>query len=314
MKIRCLSIRVVSLKAFSLLFGVFIIWFFVFPFVWMVATSLKSNTELFEAISGLGGLFPRRLHWSNYRTIFTEISYSRYLINSLIVALASSFIETLLVTLAAYGLGLLHWKGRSGVFWLLSLAWLVPFSLVLVPRFLIFAYAPDYLWPEHFWSCWRVLRLGGVEHSLGRLLGLDSFFALVIPGSVSVTATFLLVTAMRRIPHQLLEAACLDIGSRLTIFRRVVLPLVRPSVVVVAFLAFLSSWQSFTWPLVVTSTLEMQTAPIALRAFQSLHSTQWSLTMAGSVILTLPSLLLLFLAHRYVIDRFQLDDLFEQRM
>lgn len=308
--IRCSRI---SIKIYSLLVGMLLILIFTSPFLWMVATSLKSNHELFNAVD-LSGLFPRSPRWGNYRTIFNEISYSRYLINSLVVALASSFIETLLAASAAYGLGVMRWKQRSRVYWILSLGWLAPFSMLLVPRFLMFAHAPDYLRPVDFWSCWRAVSLGGVECPLGRLVGLDSFFALIVPGSISLTAAFLLITAMRRIPRQLLETARLDLGSHLVVFRRIVLPLIRPSLIVVAFFAFLSSWQSFTWPLVVTSTLDMQTAPIALRAFQRLHSTQWSLTMAGSVILSLPSLLLLFLANRYVIDRFQLDDLYEQRM
>lgn len=301
-------------KLAAIFAGVLLMAVFLAPFLWMLATSLKSNHDIFNAAQGIGGLIPQHFNWSNYRVIFTEIPYTRYLLNSLLVALASSFLETLLAALAAYGLGVLSWKFRSVAYWFLALSWLVPFSVVLIPRFLIFAYAPDYLWPSEFWSSWRVISLAGTEFSVGRIIGLDSFIALIIPGSISITATFLLITAMKRIPLQLLETAYLDVGSSIKIFWSVVLPLIKPTLITVAFFAFLSSWQGFTWPLVITSTLEMQTAPIGLRAFQSLHSTQWPLLMAGSVILTLPSLAFLFLAQRYVIDGFQMTGFYEHRI
>ena len=301
-------------RAFWLLAGFLLVAFFVTPFFWMLLTSLKADHELFDAMGGLACLLPENPLWSNYQKVFSEIPFLRYLLNSLGVALASALLETCLAALAAYGLALLRWKYRSAAYWLLSLAWLAPFSVVLIPRFLIFAWLPDLLGPGDFWSAWRVLRLGGEEVFMGRLLGLDSFLALILPGSLSITATFILIAAMKRIPTQLLEVARLDGATVFGIFKDLVLPLVKPSLITVAFFAFLSAWQGFTWPLVVTSTLEMQTAPVGLRAFQSLHSTQWPLLMAGSVVLTLPSLGFLFLAQRYVVDRFFLADLPENRM
>jgi multiple sugar transport system permease protein len=280
----------------------------------MGITSLKADDELFETAGGIAHFFPEKLRCSNYQKVFSQVQFLRYLLNSLMVALGSAVMETSLAAAAAYGLCILRWRYRSAAYWLLSLAWLVPFSVVLIPRFLIFALLPDFLGTGDFWSAWRVLPLGDSEVFLVRPLGLDSFLALILPGSISITATFILITTMARIPSQLLELAYLDTATSLGVFWRIVLPLIKPALGTVAFFAFLSSWQSFTWPLVVTSTLDMQTAPVGLRAFQSLHSTPWPLLMAGSVILTLPSLGFLFLAQRYVVDRFQLADLPENRM
>lgn len=300
--------------ALSLLAALLLLAVFLAPYLWMLSTSLKDYPELFEAWKGWESLWPAQPQWANYQEIFTAIPLIRYLLNSLGVALASSLLETTLAALAAYGLALLTWRRKAAAYWLLSLAWLVPFPVVLVPRFLIFAHLGQWLGPGDFWSAWRVAHLGEEQIFLGRLLGLDSYLALVLPGSVSITAAFLLIAAMKRIPPQLLEAARLDSTTSLQTLWRVVLPLVRPSLITVAFFAFLSSWQGFTWPLVVTSTLQMQTAPLGLRAFQSLHSTQWPLLMAGSVLLTLPSLGLLFLAQRFLIDGFQINDLQDNRM
>ena len=301
-------------KALSVFAGLVLIFVFVTPFLWMLATSLKSDNELFEVMDWFSLFVPKQMRWSNYQEIFTKIPFLRYLINSLVVALSSTVLETSVASMAAFGLSRMRWKARPLAHRVLFLSWLIPFPVVLIPRFLIFACLPGLLWPADFWSSWRVIGLGGVEHPVGRLIGLDSFFALILPGSFSITATFLLITAMNRISPQLLEMAYLEAGSTWKVFRDFVLPLIKPSLITVAFIAFLSSWQSFTWPLIVTSTLEMQTAPIGLRGFQTLHSTQWSLLMAGSVVLTLPSLGFLFLAQRYVIDRFHLSELNEHRM
>jgi multiple sugar transport system permease protein len=301
-------------KVSAVFIGLVLMFFFVIPFLWMLATSLKIDNELFEAMDVFGLFFPRQFRWRNYHEIFTQIPFFRYLLNSLLVALCSSLLETAMASLAAFGLSRMRWKAREMVRRVLFLSWMIPFSLVLIPRFLIFACLPDLLWPSDFWSSWRVIEFGGVEYPVGRLVGLDSFFALILPGSLSITATFLLITAMNRISPQLLETAYLETGSSLRVYWDIVLPLIRPSIITVAFIAFLSSWQGFTWPLIVTSTIEMQTAPVGLRAFQNLHSTQWCLLMAGSVVLTLPSLGFLFLAQRYMIDRFQLSELSESRM
>ena len=212
-------------KPFLLLAFIILAAFFLTPFLWMFFTSLKANHELFNTASGIGGFLPEKPLWSNYQKIFSEIPYLRYLLNSLAVALGSAAIETCLAATAAFGLAILRWKHQSAAYWLLSLTWLVPFSVVLIPRFLIFAWLPDLLGPGDFWSAWRVLNIGGTDIFLGRLLGLDSFAALILPGSLSITATFILIAAMKRIPPQLLEVAYLDGSSGFGVFRNVVLPL-----------------------------------------------------------------------------------------
>ncbi len=289
--------------------GLLIVIVYVAPFLWMLSTSLKTNEALFDDSGFLSRFLPQPFQWNNYGELFSQIPFARYLVNSLVVAACGAMLETAVSTLAAFGLSRVRWKGGGPVYGMIYLSWLIPFSVIMIPRFLMFAYLPQWLWPSEFWNASRVIPLAGVEIEIGRLAGLDSFATLILPASVSVGAAFLLMTAMSRVPVPLLESAYLESGSVWRVFRDIVVPLVKPTIITVAFIAFLSSWQSFTWPLLVTSSLEMQTAPIGLRAFQALHSTQWSLLMAGSVILTLPSIFLLFTAQRYVIDRYELTDL-----
>lgn len=294
--------------------GIVLVLTFVSPFLWMFATSLKSNHEMFNAMEPKFLFIPQHLRWENYLEIFTCIPFGRYLLNSLVVAVTSALLETMLAAMAAYGLSALQWRANRWVRQLLFISWLIPFSVVLIPRFLLIVRLPELLWPSDFWAVERVIVTGNTVHSVGRLVGLDSFFSLIVPGSISITATFLLITAMERVPSQIAEAAYLEAGSHLRVFLDIMLPLVKPTWVTVAFIAFLSSWQSFTWPLIVTTSSAMQTAPLGLRAFQTLHSTQWPLLMAGSVILTLPSLLFLLVAQRFVIDRYSVAQLLTHRL
>ena len=296
-------------KLFFFMGGVGLLLTFVAPFLWMIATSLKSNQEMFSALEP-GHLFlPPHPRWRNYQEIFTSIPFGRYLLNSFGVAVSSALLETSLSAMAAYGLAMIRWRQERWIRRLLFLSWLIPFSVVLIPRFLLIVKLPELLWPSDFWEVQRVIVMGDTIHSVGRLAGLNSFFSLIVPGSVSITATFLLITAMERVPSQVAEAAYLETGSHLRVFWDIMLPLVKPTWVTACFIAFLSSWQSFTWPLIVTTSSAMQTAPLGLRAFQTLHSTQWPLLMAGSVILTLPSLLFLLAAQRFVIDRYTVAEL-----
>lgn len=287
---------------------------YILPFVWMICTALNTQEGMFHSDTLAASFLPDEWRWDNFVEIFTLIPFERYLGNSFCVAMMSAVLETGIAALAAYGVSIIKFKGYRMVHYLLFISWLIPFSVVLIPRFFLMAWLPDLLGATPFWSDHRVIEIGGWAVPVGRLVGLDSFFALVIPGSVSVTATFLMMTAMEKIPPSILEAAYMDTGSRWQVFRYIVLPLSLPSLATVGFIAFLSSWQSFTWPLLVTTTLEMQTAPIGLRAFQNLHSTQWPLLMAGSVILTLPSLLFLILAQTYVIDRYNVSEIQDQRI
>lgn len=293
---------------------IILILMYILPFVWMIAVSLKTNNEMFESAGLIQSLIPKTFQWENYLEIFNLIPFGRYLVNSLGVAVLSAFLETGLAAMAAYGLSILKRKWMNRIHGFLFFAWMIPFSVVLVPRFFLMVWLPDLMGGSDLWSAYRVIPFGGENISVGRLLGLDSFFGLIVPGSVSITAVFLLVTSLERISPQTLDCAYLDSGSAWRVFTDMVLPLMIPSIVTIAFLAFLSSWQSFTWPLLVTSSLDMQTATVGLRAFQTLHSTQWPLLMASSVILTLPSLGFLLLAQTYVIDRYKITELYHHRM
>ena len=287
---------------------------YILPFAWMATTSLKTNAEMFEVSVRFSSLMPEHCQWQNYAAVFEMIPFGRHLINSLVTASLSAVLETALAAMAAFGLNLLQWRWKNKIRTLLFLAWLIPFSVVLIPRFFFVAWLPELLGGSSFWSAFREVTIGSTPHMVGRILGLDSFFALIVPGSISITAVFLLITAMEKVPSEICEAAFLASGSNFRVFKDIVVPMITPSLATVGFMAFLSSWQSFTWPLLVTSCLDMQTAAVGLKFFQDLHSTQWPLLMAGSMMLTLPSLGLLLIAQVFVVDRYRMTELTHHRI
>ncbi len=277
------------------------------PFIWMLISSLTDNKDLFLS-NEMWSLLPERWAWENYVEVFQRIPLLRYLMNSFVIAVMHSVLETLLAAMAAYTMIIVG--GRIGrlLFVLLYMAWLIPGTFLVLPRFLVTVFMPYAFPASEFWTEPRIWDVFGQQVNVGGIIGLDSFFALIVPGCFSATAAFLLAAAIRQLPQNLFEMALLDTGSQRLAFRDACLPSIKAPLAVVAFLAFHGSWQSFTWPLLMASSPDMLTAPIGLMTFRDLHQAQWSLVMAGGVILTLPSVLLLFFAHRYVIDRAEVHD------
>ncbi|MFH1058095.1 MAG: carbohydrate ABC transporter permease [Pseudomonadota bacterium] len=276
---------------------------FAVPFFWMLATSFTANQDVFVQAGGQAWLWPEHLTWRNYVEVFTKVPMARYLANSLFTALVHSIIETAVAAGAAFVMVAVGGRWGRRLFWLLFAAWLIPHSFLILPRFLVTVGLPKWLPASEFWTATRSLDLAGGEIVLGSLLGLDSLAGIILPGCFSTTAAFLLATALRQMPRSLLESARLDSASAWRIFCDICLPGIRAPLVVVGFMAFHGAWRSFTWPLLIASSPEMLTAPVGLMAFQNLYQTQWSLLMAGGVVLTVPSLILLFIAHRQVIDQ-----------
>jgi multiple sugar transport system permease protein len=129
----------------------------------------------------------------------------------------------------------------------------------------------------------------------------DTYFALLAPGIASAFGVFLLRQAVAGVPTELDEAATLDGASHLRIFTTIVLPLIRPTLATVAVFAFMSSWNSFLWPLVVIRSPEFMTLPLGLSTLQGQFTTEWDVVMAGSVLSILPIAVVYLLAQRHII-------------
>jgi multiple sugar transport system permease protein len=240
------------------------------PFVWMLSTSLKSAGAVFEYPPTF---VPDPLRWDNYTRLFEVLPFARFFLNSLIVAGAVTLLGVATSALAAYAFARLQFPGRETLFLGYLGTLMIPAQVVIIPNFILL-------------------------RSLGWI---DTYQALILPAAFSAFGTFLLRQYFLTIPRELEDAAVVDGASHWQIFTRVILPLSGPALSALAIFTFLFNWNSFLYPLVVTSSTEMSTLTVGLNTLQGQYNTAWTLLMAGSVLALLPVLIVFLLAQRYFI-------------
>lgn len=240
------------------------------PFIWMVSTSLKSAGEVF---SYPPTFIPESPQWSNYVRIFEVLPFARFFFNSLIVALAVTGMQLVTCSMAAYAFARLRFKGRDTLFLGYLGTLMIPAQVVLIPNFIV----------------------------LRQLGWIDTYQALILPASFSAFGTFLLRQYFLTIPRELEDAAVVDGANHWQIYLRVIMPLSGPALSALAIFAFLTNWNSFLYPLIVTTRVNMSTLTVGLNTLQGQYNTAWTLLMAGSVIALLPILLVFIFAQRYFI-------------
>ena len=246
---------------------------FLFPLVWMVSTSLKSNAEVMQATPSL---FPKELHWDNYKQATTAIPFWRYAMNSLIVCTLSVTGTVCSSVLVAYGFARLEWRGRDSVFALVLATMIIPFPVLMVPQFVIFS---------------ELGMIGSLKP-----LWVPTFFG-------SAFNIFLLRQFFRTIPKDLSEAARIDGCSELGILCRIILPLSKAPIFVIALFQFIASWNDFLGPLIYLTRQESFTLSLGLQFFQGQHGgTQWNLLMATATLMTLPIMLMYFFTQKSFIE------------
>jgi multiple sugar transport system permease protein len=243
---------------------------FSFPLIWTVFTALKPADEVFGAqISFIGS----KVLWSNFVDAWTEVDFGRLLLNSLVVAAISTVLTLVVATLTAFAFARLRFPGRSAIFLLFVITLTLPSEVAVVPLFLGFDQA-------------------GLA---------DTWVALILPGLFGAFGAFLLRQFMLQIPAELEEAARLDGASTWRILISVIVPLVRPALSVLAIFAFLGSWNSFLWPLIILNSSDKWTIPIGIAGFTTQTGTQWQLLMAACVMTIAPVVIVVAFAQRQLV-------------
>jgi multiple sugar transport system permease protein len=159
------------------------------------------------------------------------------------------------------------------------------------------------------WDAPRVIYLFGHTYDVGRLVGLDSYFALIVPVMFSAYGTFMLRQFFMSIPRDLEEAATIDGCGLFRIFTTIILPLSKPALATLGIFTFLGNWQSFYWPLIMLTQDSMKTLPLGLLSFMGLYSTQWTLLMAGSMMMILPMIVVFVIGQKWFISGIQMGAL-----
>lgn len=240
-----------------------------FPFLWTVITSITPEGSL----AGGPTLIVENPTLAAYRTLLETLPMWRIVVNSLWVAIASTLLQLITGSMAAYGFARLPFKGKNLVFALYLATLMVPMQVLVVPLFIEM----------------KTLNLQ------------DTYMALLAPSIASAFGVFLLRQAVESVPKELDEAATIDGAGHLRIFVTIILPLIKPALATVAVFAFMGSWNSFLWPLVVIRSPEFMTLPLGLATLQGQFTTEWDVVMAGSVFSILPIAILYLLAQRHII-------------
>jgi ABC-type glycerol-3-phosphate transport system permease component len=250
-----------------------------FPFFWVLRTSLLSNSQISAGVGGANGIIPSHLSGSAYKDVFTNSSFSFLdpLLNSLIVSLATTVVTIIVASLAGYALARLQIRGAGAILGFILLAGFFPVLAMIGPLFL-------------------VLRYLGWLNSIWPLIIVYLVYTLPI-------ATWLLKNFFEQIPAELEDASLVDGATRLQTLRKVVIPVALPAVFTAAILSFILAWNDFTFAVSFLTSTSHFTAPLAITTFgQSQYQTFYNLIDAAVVIISIPIALLVLFAQRRIVS------------
>lgn len=262
------------LKFFGYLCLILIAISMLYPFFAMVNLSLVPNGEIFN--QGGGKLFYSPLTLKNYYSVFDKIPLWKYFANSLFVALVTTFGQVIISAFAGYAFARLKFKWREGLFLLILITMLVPPQVNIIPLFFL----------------------------MRQLHWVNTYQALILPGIFGGFGIFMMRQYFLGLPKDLEEAARIDGCNIFTTFLKIALPLAIPAVATLGIFTFVTAWNSFMWPLIVTNSETMRTLPVGLAIFKGSFReiTLWGDLLACSVICTLPVVGVFLLGKKYFIN------------
>ena len=241
-----------------------------FPFLWTIITSITPGAGLTLAPA----LFPDNPSLAAYLQLFTERPFGQVVLNSILLAVITTIVQLFTSATAGYAFSRLPFRGRGVVFAIYLATMMIPLQVLIVPLF-------------------SELKAFGL---------LDTYIGALLPTFATAFGIFLLRQAINQVPRELDEAATIDGAGHFRIFWTIILPNIRPALATLVVFAFMGSWNSFLWPLVVLRSPELQTLPVALAGLVGQYTTQWDIVMAGSVVSVLPMLALYIFAQKYIIQ------------
>lgn len=250
----------------------------IFPFIWLISTSLKGNAENIFAYPPQ--IIPQDFTLSNYIGVWHKVNFVAYFINSMIVASATVALNLILSAMAAYPLARMQFFGKKATFFAVLATIMVPFQAIMLPVYLI------------------TLKLHLVD-SVNNFMG---YLGLVMPFAVSAFGIFLMRQAFLTIPKEMEEAAIVDGCNVWQVFFKVLLPMVKPSLAVLAIFTFIGSWGEFLWPSIVLTKESMYTLPVGVNNLQGMFSSNWRFIAAGSILATIPIVIFFLAMQKYFIS------------
>lgn len=248
------------------------------PFIWMLITSFKEPRDVFKIPPSF---VPKLLFtdepFANYTEIWTKRDFVVYFRNSAFVSFMAATGQVFTTSLAGYAFARLELPGKNWLFGLVLVTAFIPLEVTIIPEFLI------------------MRKLGWI----------DTFLPLIVPSFlVGAFGTFMLREYFSSLPNDYADAAYVDGATPFQIFWKVYLPLAQPALVSVFVIAFINNWDELLRPLLFLNSNELKTVPLGLMSFVSQYEASWTLLMAGSVISTLPLIIIYLLTQKYILQGF----------
>lgn len=243
----------------------------IYPFFFLVTTSLKDSPEVF---SNILKPFGEMLRWDNYETVLGTVNMDRYLINTAIVAIGVTVGQVITSILGGYAFARLKFPGRDLIFRIYLGTMMIPFVVIMIPTYKL------------------MLVFGWV----------DKLTALIVPWIFTAYGTFLMRQFFLGLPKELEEAALIDGASRFTTLWRIFVPLAGPAIATQFTISFLYAWNSFIWPLVAIQSKSNYVVTLGLADIQGGYHAQPPLVMAGATLAILPTVLIFLMAQRYFVE------------
>jgi multiple sugar transport system permease protein len=256
-----------------------------FPFIWMILTSFKPFEE---TLSSPPTLLPIQWRPENYAEAWRAANFPRFFLNSAVISIATVVGTVVTSTLAGYAFARVRFPGRELFFLVFLGTMMIPQEVTLIPNFVLLTYLP----------C--PIPLDNICNPRGGWF--DTFTAVSVPWWVSVFSIFLLRQFFLGIPNELWEASQLDGASHVLYLWRVVVPLSTPALLTVALYAFVGSWKTFLWPLVMTSRPDVRPIQVGLSTFALENGTYYHTLMAASAFTIAPVLILFILIQRQFLE------------
>lgn len=259
----------------TLTYAVLILWsvFTFFPFYWMLTSAL---TDPNASVALRFSLIPQEMTLDSFIYFFTFNEHVwRWLFNSIFISSVITASNVLFAAMAGYAFAKLRFPGKNTIFWILMCAIMIPGQVTLIPLYILIINVFDMA---------------------------DTYAAIILPSLATVFNVFLMKQYLTSIPSTLIDAARIDACTEFGIFRKIILPLAKPGLAVLAIFTFVGQWNDFFWPFLVTQTSEMRTIQVGLASFRFADSTQFGPMMAGAVIASVPMIILFFSLQRYFLQ------------
>jgi len=244
----------------------------VFPFLWMLLTSLKGAADPITSVPPQ--FIPGHPTLANYQKVLDSLPILKFFQNSIVVSIAVTGLNVLVSAMAAYPLAKMRFRGRDAIFYLLLATLIVPAQLTYIPSFILAVNTFHYY---------------------------DTLPSVVLPSLASAFNIFLMRQAFRGVPNDLIDAARVDGAGEWRVWWQILLPIVRPSLAAVAIFTFVTSWNDFLWPSLMLHTREGMTLPVGLAALQGFFSSDARSIAAGVTMTVIPILLFFIVVQRHFV-------------